>query len=82
MDGIVVKGESAVNQAPITGESIPVDKSPIAEPIRLTKASERSNPRVNARHRVFAGTINGAGALEIKVTKLSTDSTLARVITW
>lgn len=60
LDGIVVEGQSAVNQAPITGESVPMDKNPGAE--------------------VFAGSINQQGLLEVRVTKLVEDTTLARII--
>ena len=60
VDGEVIKGQSVVNQAPVTGESVPVEKMP-------------GSP-------VFAGTVNGAGALEVRVTRLARDSTLARVM--
>jgi len=60
LDGDVVRGASEVNQAPITGESVPVAKSP-------------GTP-------VFAGTINGSGALEVKSTKLAGETTLAHII--
>jgi Cd2+/Zn2+-exporting ATPase len=75
-DGFVVAGDSSVNQAPVTGESMPVDKSAVAD-----FEAARANPdRVDPAHRVFAGTINGAGTLEIEVTRLSTDSALAKVV--
>ena len=60
LDGEVVAGRSDVNQAPITGESLPADKASGDE--------------------VFAGTINGHGALEVAVTRKGGDTTLARII--
>lgn len=72
-DGVVVVGESSVNQAPVTGESVPVDKRPALEP-NLDFA------KVSAEHRVFAGTINGAGALDVRVARMASESTLARVV--
>ena len=60
MDGRITSGASSVNQAPITGESVPVDK-----------ASGDS---------VFAGSINGQGALNIEVTRLAADNAISRII--
>ncbi|MBA3481312.1 MAG: cadmium-translocating P-type ATPase, partial [Pirellulales bacterium] len=60
LDGRILTGASDVNQAPITGESIPVSKA--------------------AGDEVFAGTINGDGALAIESTKPAADTTLAKII--
>lgn len=60
IDGLITDGDSSVDQSPITGESIPVDKA--------------------MDDTVFAGTINGEGLLKIKVTHLSEDSTLNRMV--
>lgn len=59
-DGNITAGSSAVNQAPITGESMPVNKA--------------------IGDGVFAGTINGPGALELTVSRLAHESTLAKII--
>jgi Cd2+/Zn2+-exporting ATPase len=60
LDGVVVAGQSEVNEAPMTGESLPVAKAPGAE--------------------VYAGTVNGHGALDVQVVKGVRDTRLARVI--
>ena len=60
LDGIVRNGRSDVNQAPITGESLPVEKAEGDE--------------------VFAGTINGHGAMVVTVTRRRGDTTLARIV--
>lgn len=60
LDGEVSVGNSAMDQSPITGESIPVEKKP-------------GDP-------VFAGAINGEGSLEVWVTKIAGDTTVARII--
>lgn len=74
-DGVVSKGTSPVNQASITGESMPVTKFPSPD-----WQQESEIKKVLPEHRVFAGTINGSGALEIKVLKEAKDSTLSRLV--
>jgi Cd2+/Zn2+-exporting ATPase len=75
-DGFVIVGHTSINQAPVTGESVPVDKQPVAD----RDGSSARPDAVAPEHRVFAGTINGAGAIEIEVTRRSSDTTLAKVV--
>jgi cation transport ATPase len=60
VDGAVVGGHSFVDQATITGESMPVEKI--------------------SGTRVFAGTINQSGVLEIGVEKVGRDTAVGRII--
>lgn len=75
-DGVVTVGTSSVNQAPVTGESVPVDKEPVADPQAALAAFDRTSPE----NRVFAGTINGSGAIEVMVARMADQSTMARVV--
>ena len=75
-DGFVVEGTSSVNQAPVTGESVPVDKRPVDN---VEDASKKPD-QLPAENRVYTGTINGARALEIQVTRTSSENTLSRIV--
>ena len=75
-DGFVISGVSAVDQSAVTGESIPVEKEPVADPERAMRTVDT----LPAANRVFAGTVNGSGVLEVEVTATSTDSTLSKVV--
>jgi Cd2+/Zn2+-exporting ATPase len=59
VDGEITKGVSSINQAPLTGEDMPVVKSVGDE--------------------LMAGTVNGEAALEVRVTKIAADGTIARI---
>jgi Cd2+/Zn2+-exporting ATPase len=60
VDGVIHTGISAINQASVTGESVPVVRSPGED--------------------VFAGTLNGEGALEVRVSRPAGDSTISRIV--
>lgn len=60
VDGVIIEGESAFDESPVTGESWPVEKGPGQD--------------------VFAGTINGTGALDVAVRRVAADSTISRII--
>ncbi|MFJ7242065.1 heavy metal translocating P-type ATPase [Streptomyces olivaceus] len=60
-DGTVLDGTGEVDQATITGESVPVLKRPGDD--------------------VFAGTVNGTGALRVRVGRDPADSVIARIVT-
>ncbi|KSV82291.1 heavy metal translocating P-type ATPase [Ensifer sp. ENS08] len=59
-DGVILSGESAVDEAPVTGESTPVRKE--------------------VDDTVVAGTVNGSGALRVRVTAAAADNTIARIV--
>jgi len=59
-DGVIIDGTSAVDQAPVTGESTPVARG--------------------VNDQVFAGTVNGAAALRVRVTAAAADNTIARIV--
>ena len=59
-DGIILKGSSSIDEAPVTGESLPVEK--------------------HEGMKVFAGTMNKEGALEVQTTATFEDNTLSKII--
>lgn len=75
-DGIVITGQSSVNQASITGESMPVEKFSVEK----SENNSVDEKNIEDENRVFAGTLNGNNVLEVQVSKLAKDSTLSKLI--
>lgn len=59
-DGTITEGKSSINQASITGESVPVDKEPGDD--------------------VYAGTLNGEGAIFVEITNSSESTLFSKII--
>lgn len=59
-DGLIRAGLTSIDQSPVTGESLPVDKQP-------------GDP-------VFSGTLNQQGVIQVEVTHVGGESTLARMV--
>ncbi len=59
-DGVIVAGETSVNQAVITGESLPLDRT--------------------VDDKVFCGTLNCYGSIDVRVTAVGEDSSLKKLI--
>lgn len=60
VDGEIISGATSIDQAVMTGESLPVDKAP--------------------GDKVFCGTINRFGAVDIRGAKVGEDSSLQKII--
>jgi Cd2+/Zn2+-exporting ATPase/Cu+-exporting ATPase len=61
VDGIILKGTAFVDEASISGESLPVEKF--------------------HGDRVFAGSINDSGFLEVEASRVGRDTTFSRIVT-
>ena len=75
VDGFVEHGAGSIDQSPVTGESVSVHKSAVLD----VEAALRNPAQVPGVSRVFAGTLNGASALTVCVTKIAGESTLSRI---
>lgn len=70
VDGTVLDGNSSVNEASITGESLPVDK----------RAQTDNATPLEQTNTVTAGTTNLDGILVCRATRVGQDTTIAKII--
>jgi P-type Cu+ transporter len=64
VDGVLLEGRSSIDESMITGESMPVEKSP-----------DNANDR-----KVIGATINGAGSFIMRAERVGSETLLARIV--
>lgn len=60
-DGLVTQGQSFVDESMVTGEAMPISKTPNSQ--------------------LMAGTVNGAGRIDFRVTRTGRDTQLSQIVT-
>lgn len=76
-DGFIVKGEGPVNEAPITGESLPSEKKAV---VSEKEISEAEFQKLDRQFKLFAGSIAGDQVMEMQVARVGDDTSLGRLI--
>jgi Zn2+/Cd2+-exporting ATPase len=75
-DGVLVKGEGPVNEAPITGESMPIDKFTLVDKF----SPDLTFTAIDRKFRLFSGSITGNQVMEMIVMRAGNDTSLNRLI--
>ena len=75
-DGFVIAGSSHVDESPVIGQAGRVEKVAVEEVALTTVLFDG----VATSNRVYAGTVNGEGAIDVRVTRVAGDTVIAKLV--